>query len=146
MPNVYNVLCDSITAILLWLQNLKELCVRSWVLIGILCSRNHTSRIRFCAYFKGLIIYIVSHSVMSSSFNPVDCSPPGSSAHGILQARILEWVAIQFSIRQRINQCPLAFQASYQAEHNASRLSASKLPGSYSQHREASLTSANIEG
>ena len=24
----------------------------------------------------------------------MDCSPPGSSAHGILQARILEWVAI----------------------------------------------------
>ena len=28
--------------------------------------------------------------------NPVDCSPPGSSVHGILQARILEWVAIPF--------------------------------------------------
>ena len=26
--------------------------------------------------------------------DPVDCSPPGSSTHGILQARILEWVAI----------------------------------------------------
>ena len=29
--------------------------------------------------------------------NPVDCSPPGSSVHGILQARILECVAIPFS-------------------------------------------------
>ena len=29
--------------------------------------------------------------------DPVDCSPPGSSFHGILQARILEWVAISFS-------------------------------------------------
>ena len=29
--------------------------------------------------------------------NPVDCSPRGSSIHGILQARILEWVAISFS-------------------------------------------------
>ena len=29
--------------------------------------------------------------------NPVDCSLPGSSVHGILQARILEWVAISFS-------------------------------------------------
>ena len=27
----------------------------------------------------------------------MDCSPPGSSIHGILQARILEWVAIAFS-------------------------------------------------
>ena len=26
--------------------------------------------------------------------DPMDCSPPGSSAHGILQARILEWTAI----------------------------------------------------
>jgi len=29
--------------------------------------------------------------------DPTDCSPPGSSVHGILQARILEWVAISFS-------------------------------------------------
>jgi len=29
--------------------------------------------------------------------NPVDCRPPGSSVHGIVQARILEWVAISFS-------------------------------------------------
>ena len=35
----------------------------------------------------------VSHSVVSDSCNPMDCSPPGSSVHGILQARILEWVA-----------------------------------------------------
>ena len=29
--------------------------------------------------------------------DPVDCSPPGSSVHGILQARILEWVTMPFS-------------------------------------------------
>ena len=29
--------------------------------------------------------------------NPMDCSPPGSSVHGISQARILEWVAVSFS-------------------------------------------------
>ena len=29
--------------------------------------------------------------------DPIDCSLPGSSAHGISQARILEWVAIPFS-------------------------------------------------
>ena len=29
---------------------------------------------------------------------PLDCSPPGSSVHGIFQARILEWGAIAFSI------------------------------------------------
>ena len=31
--------------------------------------------------------------------NPMDCSPPGSSVHGIFQARTLEWVAISFSRR-----------------------------------------------
>ena len=30
--------------------------------------------------------------------DPVDCSPPGSSAHGILQARVLEWGAIAFLV------------------------------------------------
>ena len=29
--------------------------------------------------------------------NPMDCSPPGSSVHGIFQARVLEWGAIVFS-------------------------------------------------
>ena len=38
-----------------------------------------------------------SPSVMSASCNPMDCSTPGFSAHGIPQARILEWVAISFS-------------------------------------------------
>ena len=28
---------------------------------------------------------------------PMDCSPPGSCVHGILQARVLEWIAISFS-------------------------------------------------
>ena len=30
--------------------------------------------------------------------DPVDCSPPGSSVHGILQAKILEWVAMPYSV------------------------------------------------
>ena len=29
--------------------------------------------------------------------NPIDCSPPGSTVHGIFQARILEWIAISYS-------------------------------------------------
>ena len=29
--------------------------------------------------------------------NPTDCSLPGSSIHGIFQARVLEWVAVVFS-------------------------------------------------
>ena len=34
---------------------------------------------------------------MSDSCNPMDCSLPGSFVYGILQARILEWLAISFS-------------------------------------------------
>ena len=40
-----------------------------------------------------------SHSVVSNSLWPMDFNPPGSSIHGVLQARILEWVAIPFSRR-----------------------------------------------
>ena len=32
-----------------------------------------------------------------SLYNPMDCNPPGSSVHGVLQARILEWVAMPSS-------------------------------------------------
>ena len=36
--------------------------------------------------------------------NPMDCSPPGSSVHGIFQARILEWIAGRLLLkRQRRN-------------------------------------------
>ena len=36
--------------------------------------------------------------------DPMDCSPPGSSVHGIFQARALEWGAIAFSIRDYYQQ------------------------------------------
>ena len=35
--------------------------------------------------------------------DPVDCSPLGSSVHEILQAGILEWIAIPFSIYSSLN-------------------------------------------
>ena len=39
-------------------------------------------------------LYVHTYSVMSDSCDPVDCSPPSSSVHGILQGRILEQFAI----------------------------------------------------
>ena len=42
-------------------------------------------------------VCVCCRSVLSDSVWLQDCSPPGSSVHGILQARILEWVAIPFS-------------------------------------------------
>ena len=38
----------------------------------------------------------VAQSCLTSS-DPMDCSLPGSSVHGIFQSRVLEWVAIAFS-------------------------------------------------
>ena len=38
----------------------------------------------------------VAHSG-PTGLDPMDCSPPGSFAHGIFQARVLEWGAIAFS-------------------------------------------------
>ena len=42
-------------------------------------------------------VCMLSVSVLSTLCNPMGCNPPDSSVHGILQARILEWVAISFS-------------------------------------------------
>jgi len=54
-------------------------------------------------FLEELCIILVEWSEVKS-FNhvqlfvtPMDCSLPGSSLHGILQARVLEWVAISFS-------------------------------------------------
>ena len=39
---------------------------------------------------------MLSHFTRVQLCNPMDCSPPGSFVHGVLQARTLEWVAISF--------------------------------------------------
>ena len=62
-----------------------------------------------CKYITILILHYNCNSCVSDSrclvkllshvrlCNPMDCSLPGSSIHGIFQARILDWVAISFS-------------------------------------------------
>ena len=47
-----------------------------------------------CMHAKSLQSYLTLR-------NPIDSSPPGSSIHRILQARILEWVAISFFIYKK---------------------------------------------
>ena len=62
--------------------------------------------------------------------NPMDCSSPGSSIHGILQARILEWVAISFSrgsSRPRYQTCLLhCRQILYYLNHQGSPITCIK--------------------
>ena len=68
----------------------------------------HFRRIRYCSIIHQVHIQLFMNTKLKSSAvfafescptlcDPMDCSPPGSSIHGILQARILEWVAISFS-------------------------------------------------
>ena len=56
----------------------------------------NTYLLNYIAYI--MCICILSCSVMSDSLDPMDCSLPGSSVHGILQARILDLVALQREI------------------------------------------------
>ena len=50
------------------------------------------------SFVPKLCMYLCAQLVSSVWLcNPIDCSLPGSSVHGILQARILEWVSISFS-------------------------------------------------
>ena len=62
---------------------------------------------KYFSFKLHVIIFSNSHWVASvviscfhscpTLYDSMNCSPPGSSVHGILQARILEWVAICFS-------------------------------------------------
>ena len=52
----------------------------------------------FITLFITVYVYqSISCSVMLKLCDPMNCSSPGSSVHGTLQARVLEWVAIPFS-------------------------------------------------
>ena len=54
-------------------------------------------RIRKKKYKNTWKVKVLVAQLCPTLYNPMDCSPPGSSVHGTLQARILEWVAIPFS-------------------------------------------------
>ena len=48
-------------------------------------------------YESEVKVKLLSRESCPTLCKPMDCSLPGASVHGILQARILEWVAISFS-------------------------------------------------
>ena len=54
-----------------------------------------------CAVLSRSVVLVLCEVAQScpTLCDPVDCSPPGSSVHGIFQARVLEWGAISFSRR-----------------------------------------------
>ena len=69
-----------------------KLQIDKWV--GSFLFFESTVHLRLC---KMVYNESVSRSVCPTLCDPVDCRPPGSSVHGFLQARILEWVDIPFS-------------------------------------------------
>ena len=64
-----------------------------------LCSSRKLKKIleKLDSYEKGQRTESVSTQLCPTLSDPIDYCSPGSSVHGILQARILEWVAIPFS-------------------------------------------------
>ena len=57
-------------------------------------TETHVSYVLHCVCVSVCLLVIPSCLTLC---NPTDCSPPGSSVYEILQARILEWVAVPFS-------------------------------------------------
>ena len=62
-----------------------------------LASKFFTINTIWKALLKIMCIYVLFAQLCPTLYNPMDCSLPGSSVHGILPTRILEWVAILFS-------------------------------------------------
>ena len=50
-------------------------------------------------YYAHMELQSHEKCIYSTLSDPMDCSPPGSSIHGIVQAKVLEWVAIAFSLQ-----------------------------------------------
>ena len=64
----------------------KQIKFKTGLLSG--CISQHSN-------YKNTVVILVQSC--PTLCDPMDCSPPGSSVHGIFQARILEWVATSFS-------------------------------------------------
>ena len=65
-------------------------------------TQNDTQRLNDPNNLNGVVTHMHACIVWQSYMilcDAMDCSLPGSSVHGILQARILEWIAIPFSRR-----------------------------------------------
>ena len=81
-------------------HGLFSVCVHSWGLSGCIISSLYKTIILIGLRPTSMALFYLSAELLQSCLTlckPMDCSPPGSSVHGILQARILEWVAMSFS-------------------------------------------------
>ena len=90
-----------ISQVLICSVHKKEGCIS--VLVRVF-HRNRTTSMCVCMYeavvggfvLRKRLLWLFAQSCLTLC-DPMYCSPPGSSIHGLCQARILEWVAISFS-------------------------------------------------
>ena len=102
----------SVTILLIWpasisLKSQSAVCGRYHAVFYRSRNDNHEKLSTLCLrkYLSIRVVYIEcvcvhAHSIFQPYLtlcDPMDCRPPGSSVHGISQARILEWVAISYS-------------------------------------------------
>ena len=75
--------------------------------------------------------------------SPMDCSPPGSSVHGVFQAKVLEWVAISYSRR---SSGPRDWTWVFCASYVASRFFTTVPPGKPKSIRGESYGGGSVQG
>ena len=103
-----------------------QLFVTSWTIVCQVPLSVEFSRQAYMSPIKDVMIstsqtvlLLLSHFSRVQLCNPIDSSPPGCSVPGILQARILEWVAISFSNAcmhaNSLQLCPTLWTAAHQA-------------------------------
>ena len=83
-----------------WIHGCGTVDMKRWQLVtDFLLGLRQGSAPLIPTFFKGqLFIHICAYMLSSVRLcDPLNCSLPGSSVHGISQARILEWVAISSS-------------------------------------------------
>ena len=79
-------------SVILCVGTLKLIHEVVWSHVAILSSLICDSLLHLFVYFNLILMHV--SSVVSDLCVPMDCSSLGSSVYGVLQARILEWVAI----------------------------------------------------
>ena len=70
--------------------------IKNVIQMDLFMKRKQTHRHRKENWLPKVGCVLISQSCPSLC-DPIDCSPPGSSVHGLFQARILEWTDISFS-------------------------------------------------
>ena len=93
LPRGGNIWDETVDEKVCYVDKLKRACQMHRFSCSIVQKSTNMLQITI----KSLPLLLFSHWVMPTLCDPMDCSPPNSSVHGILQVKILEWLAISFS-------------------------------------------------